>query len=145
MHPRALRDTPVASVLVTNGDIDHVAGLLSLRERTGFTLFGTADILDVLAQNRMFDAVSAEHVPRLPIHLNTPFELDPALTATLFPVPGKVPLYMEGEVVQTDLVGEQTVGVRLTDGVRVAAYVPGCAEVTPQVLDDLARIIHQAA
>ena len=44
MHPRALRDTPIASVLLTNGDIDHVAGLLSLREQTAFTLFATGEI-----------------------------------------------------------------------------------------------------
>ena len=35
MHPRDSRHTPMASVLLTNGDIDHIAGLLSLREQTG--------------------------------------------------------------------------------------------------------------
>ena len=45
LHPTGLRDTPLASVLLTNGDIDHIAGLLSLRERTPFTLCATADIL----------------------------------------------------------------------------------------------------
>lgn len=127
LHPRALRHSPVASVLLTNGDIDHVAGLLSLREQTPFQLFATGDIHDVLAQNRIFDAVNCEVVDRRHITLETSFPILQDVDATVFPVPGKVPLYMEGETVQTDLVGEQTVGVRLDDGSRVAYYIPGCA------------------
>ncbi|MCA0870800.1 pyrroloquinoline quinone biosynthesis protein PqqB [Seohaeicola saemankumensis] len=135
MHPRALRDTPLASVLVTNGDIDHIAGLLSLREQTPFTLFGTSEILGVLADNRIFDAVSTQKVTRRAVELDQGFEILPGLAAQVFPVPGKVPLFMEGDQVQTDLVGEQTVGVRLSDGGRVAYYIPGCADVTPELLD----------
>ncbi len=134
LHPRSLRDTPVASVLLTNGDIDHIAGLLSLREQTPFTLFATAEIHGVLEQNRIFDAVSHDKVPRRQIALDEPFELHSGLTGTLFAVPGKVPLFMEGETVQTDLVGEQTVGVRLSDGRKTAYYIPGCAHVPDDLL-----------
>jgi pyrroloquinoline quinone biosynthesis protein B len=134
MHPRELRDTPLASVLVTNGDIDHIAGLLSLREQTPFTLFGTSEILGVLADNRVFDAVSTEKVVRKTLEIDAPFDLLDGLSAQVFPVPGKVPLFMEGETVETDLVGEQTVGVRLSDGETVAYYIPGCADVTPDLL-----------
>ncbi|MDO6485645.1 pyrroloquinoline quinone biosynthesis protein PqqB [Shimia thalassica] len=140
MHPRSLRDTPLASVLITNGDIDHIAGLLSLREQTPFDLFATSEILDVLAQNRVFDAVSAEKVTRRPLQIGKSFDLLTGLQAQVFPVPGKVPLFMEGAEVKTDLVGEQTVGVRLSDGDKVAYYIPGCAEVT----DDLLVILQDA-
>jgi pyrroloquinoline quinone biosynthesis protein B len=138
MHPRALRDTPVSSVLVTNGDIDHIAGLLSLREQTPFTLFATNEIHKVLEQNRIFDAVNRQVVPRETIALDQPFDLLPGLRATLFAVPGKVPLFMEGDTVQTDLEGEQTVGVRLSDGAKVAYYIPGCATVTQKLLGQIA-------
>ncbi|MEP5212018.1 pyrroloquinoline quinone biosynthesis protein PqqB [Sulfitobacter pontiacus] len=127
LGPIALRHSPVASVLLTNGDIDHVAGLLSLREQTPFQLFATGDIHTVLAENRIFDAVNRDVVSRHSITLEAPFALLDTLQATVFPVPGKVPLYMEGDSVQTDLVGEQTVGVRLDDGEHVAYYIPGCA------------------
>jgi pyrroloquinoline quinone biosynthesis protein B len=140
LHPRSLRDTPVRSVLVTNGDIDHIAGLLSLREQTPFKLFGTAEILAVVASNRIFDAVSRDKVDRCAIALDEDFELHAGLSARLFAVPGKVPLFMEGETVETDLVGEQTVGVRLSDGRSVAYYIPGCAAIT----DDLLRQISDA-
>lgn len=137
LHPRRLRDTPVISVLLTNGDIDHIAGLLSLREQTPFTLFATRDILDVLSKNLIFDAVNREKVTRRRVALDQDFELLPGLSARLFAVPGKVPLFMEGEDVQTDLIGEQTVGVRLAGGGTVAYYVPGCADVTDTVLEQL--------
>ena len=32
LHPRAARDTPIGAIALTNGDLDHVVGLLSLRE-----------------------------------------------------------------------------------------------------------------
>ncbi|MGC3939778.1 pyrroloquinoline quinone biosynthesis protein PqqB [Roseobacter sp. EG26] len=127
LHPTDLRELPLTSVLVTNGDIDHVAGLLTLREMQPFTLFATAGIHDVLSDNPMFDALNADVVKRSTIALDTPFELAAELTATLFAVPGKVPLYLEGETVQTDLLGDQTVGVALQAGQTQAYYIPGCA------------------
>lgn len=137
MHPRALRDTPVASVLLTNGDIDHIAGLLSLREQTPFALYGTGEILDILAANRIFDALNPAKVDRRAVSLGRDFDLLAGLSARLFAVPGKVPLFMEGAAVATDLIGEQTVGVRLAAGGKVAYYVPGCADVTDAVLTQL--------
>lgn len=137
LHPRRLRDTPVASVLLTNGDIDHIAGLLSLREQTPFTLFATGDILGVLAENRIFEAVNRDKVTRHQIALQQDFALLDGLKARLFAVPGKVPLFMEEGTVQIDLMGEQTVGVRLTTGDRVAYYIPGCAQVTDALLEQI--------
>ncbi len=142
MAPRSLRHTPVGAVLVTNGDIDHIAGLLSLREQTAFDLYATGEILNVLAENRIFDAVSRAKVTRHAITLGAAFDLLPGLRAQVFPVPGKVPLFMEGETVQTDLVGEQTVGVRLSDGARTAYYIPGCADVTDALLAQIADADH---
>lgn len=127
LFPTDLRKLPLCSVLVTNGDIDHVAGLLTLREMQPFTLYATPGIHDVLSENPIFDALNAKVVTRKAIALDEPFELAPKLTATLFAVPGKVPLYLEGDEVQTDLVGEQTVGVELTTAGTRTYYIPGCA------------------
>jgi len=41
LHPRSRRDTPIAAVALTNGDMDHVAGLLSLRESQHFSVLAT--------------------------------------------------------------------------------------------------------
>lgn len=138
LHPSGLRELPLSSVLVTNGDIDHVAGLLTLREMQAFTLFATPGIHEVLAANPMFDALNRSVVDRAAIALDTPFDLVPGLRATLFAVPGKVPLYLEAGEVQTDLVGEQTVGVELCAGETRVYYIPGCAMLTEDLAARLA-------
>lgn len=133
LHPTDLRVSPLKSVLLTNGDIDHVAGLLTLREQQPFILFATKDIQNVLAANPIFAALKPDLVIRRTIALGVPFQLVTGLTATLFSVPGKVPLYLEGEVVQTDLEGEQTVGVHLQGAGRDVYYIPGCAAFKPDL------------
>lgn len=137
LHPTGPRDVPIRSVLLTNGDIDHVAGLLTLREQQPFMLFATPEILAVIAANPIFDALDPARVTRRPLPLDTRAEIAPGLEAELFAVPGKVPLYMEGAEaeVRTDLLGENTVGVHLRAGGESIFYIPGCARVTPALAE----------
>jgi pyrroloquinoline quinone biosynthesis protein B len=138
LHPRGPRASPLAGVLVTNGDIDHIGGLLTLRERQPFTLFATGEISRMIRENRIFDALAEDIVQRRQVALDRPVEISPGVTAELFAVPGKVPLFMEKGEVTTDLEGEQTVGVRLAAGGRTAFYIPGCARMTDHLADRLA-------
>jgi pyrroloquinoline quinone biosynthesis protein B len=130
LHPTGPRRSPLSAVVLTNGDIDHVAGLLTLREKQPFDLFATAEILGVLAENPIFGALDPALVSRRAVALGQAIEPVPGLSATLFAVPGKVPLYLEGETVDTGIEGEQTVGVELSDGRARVLYIPGCAHVT---------------
>src|SRR4030095_14173061 len=41
LHPRGPRDSPIAAILLTNGDLDHCLGLLSLRESHPVTVYAT--------------------------------------------------------------------------------------------------------
>jgi pyrroloquinoline quinone biosynthesis protein B len=41
LHPRALRDTPIQAIILTNGDLDHCLGLLSLRESQPLALYAS--------------------------------------------------------------------------------------------------------
>lgn len=140
LHPRALRDNPIKSVLLTNGDLDHIAGLLTLREKQPFQLIMTAAIRDVLAANPIFRALDPDFVTQKIVALNEVFTLVPGVEAKLFSVPGKVPLFMEDENPDTTLEGEQTVGVELTTAKHRAFYIPGCAVVR----DDLRKRISGA-
>ncbi len=133
LHPTDLRESPIKSVLVTNGDIDHIAGLLTLREQQPFTLFATGEIHAVLAQNPIFDALNPSWVTRQEVALDTPFQLTASMMATLYSVPGKVPLYLERGTVDTELEGEQTVGVHLQADATSAHYIPGCALLRPEL------------
>lgn len=133
LHPGsgAPRASPIGAVLLTNGDLDHIAGLLCLRERHAFRLLATEEIHKVLNANPIFAALDAELVRRETVRLDDQVDLSPGLRATLFPVPGKVPLYLESGVVETDRIGEQTAGVEIRGpSGQCLHYIPGCARMT---------------
>ncbi len=127
LHPKTLRHSPIRSVVVTNGDIDHIAGLLVLREKQAFDLFSTDALATVIDDNPVFNALDPTFVTRRTIALDAPFPLLPGLDAVLFSVPGKLPLFLEGENPDTALEGEQTIGIEVKAGDRRAYYIPGCA------------------
>lgn len=129
LHPRGLRDTPITSLILTNGDIDHIAGLLTLREKQPFQIIMTETIAAILDENPVFRALDQDLVPRNLVGLNRDFRLLPGLNASLFAVPGKVPLFMEDEDATIDE-SEHVIGVALAAGDRRAFYIPGCAHLT---------------
>lgn len=129
LHPQDLRGSPIRAVVLTNADVDHIAGLLTLREKTGFAVHASAEILAVLAANPVFGVLDPGLVIRHPETLDAPFSPVPGLEVMPFAVPGKVALYLEGAAPDTRAMGEQTVGLRLTAGGRCAYYIPGCATV----------------
>ena len=133
LHPTGPRRSPIAAVVLTSGEVDHVAGLLTLREKQPFTLWMTEAVAATLAANPIFEALDRQAVERRQVALDEPFGLLDGLTATLFAVPGKVPLYMEGaeDEIDTAAEGGETVGLLLEGGGARAFYIPGCARVTP--------------
>jgi len=141
LQPQAnLRHTPIEAVLLTNGDVDHVAGLLTLRESQPFRIYGTAQTLSSLALSPVFGVLSPQFVSCLSIPLDHTFEPLPGLTAVLFAVPGKVPLWLEtGERPITEM-SDVTIGVSLKANNKRIIYVPGCAMIT----DDLRGRIQDA-
>ncbi|SEP22143.1 pyrroloquinoline quinone biosynthesis protein B [Methylobacterium sp. ap11] len=141
LHPReGLRHSPIRAVLLTNGDVDHVAGLLTLREGQPFRLHATRGILDSIAANRVFDVMAQGVVERTEIALNETFSPVPGLSVTLFPVPGKVPLWLEDGTPEIGAETESTVGAMIEAGSRRLAYVPGCARVTDGLKDRLSGV-----
>jgi pyrroloquinoline quinone biosynthesis protein B len=44
LHPHAPRHTPLAGILITNGDLDHCLGLLSLRESQRLEIYATSAV-----------------------------------------------------------------------------------------------------
>ena len=71
---QALRYSPIKSVVLTNGDVDHVAGLLSLREGFPFTLYATSRVLAALAANSIFNVLDRACVPRIALALGKSFQ-----------------------------------------------------------------------
>ncbi len=55
LHPRALRDSPIAGVVLASADLDHVLGLLLLRELQPLRVYAAPSILRILREeNSMF-------------------------------------------------------------------------------------------
>jgi pyrroloquinoline quinone biosynthesis protein B len=79
LHPKAgqLRHSPIAGVILTNGEVDAVAGLLSMREGSPFTLYAHERVLAILRSNSIFNVLGEHNVKRRPIAAEVAFE--PAL------------------------------------------------------------------
>jgi pyrroloquinoline quinone biosynthesis protein B len=138
LHPRdAKRHSPIGAVFVTNADVDHVAGLLTLREQQSFALFGSRATLAEAAKG-IFGVLNKDLVSMRAVALGTPADTGLGIRVTPFAVPGKGPLYLEGENVAVGAESEATVGVELSDGATSFFYVPGCAEINEGLIKRLA-------
>jgi pyrroloquinoline quinone biosynthesis protein B len=135
LHPGlGLRHSPISGVVLTGGDVDVIAGLLTLRERQPFTLHATARIHAVLDANPIFEVLARDVVQRRIRNLDETFDLSDGLTADLFAVPGKVPLYLEsGTEPPPIVIDDTTVGLELRSAGRRLLYIPGCAVMTPDL------------
>jgi pyrroloquinoline quinone biosynthesis protein B len=136
LHPRLRpRHSPLQGVLLSNADIDHVAGLLSLREAQPLALYATERVLAVLKANRIFDVLAAGVVARRELKLEEKVEIETAggealgLRIRAFAVPGKIALYLEDSAKPN--FGSQaadTVGFEISANDRESFfYIPGCA------------------
>ncbi|ABD86450.1 pyrroloquinoline quinone biosynthesis protein PqqB [Rhodopseudomonas palustris] len=142
LHPQhgRLRHSPIAGVILTNGEVDAVAGLLSMREGSPFTLYAHRRVLAILKANSIFNVLSERSVKRREIAIDQPFELTlpdgtPAGIEVLpFAVAGKGAWYLEGKShpdgEAANDVGD-TLGLCITDRSSGNSFyfVAACAEV----------------
>jgi len=149
LHPKGLRlrHSPIAGVILTNSEVDAVAGLLSMREGSPFTIYAHPRVLAILTANSIFNVLSEANVKRQPIAIDKAFE--PALPdgspsgieIMPFAVPGKGAWYLEGKAhpAGNDGAGD-TLGLRI--GHQASGkhfyFLAACAEVTPELKARLA-------
>ena len=135
LHPRgAKRQSPIASVFLTNADVDHLAGLLTLRESQRFSLFGSRATL-AQTHSGVFGVLNKEFVERREIALDQSVETGLGLSVKPFAVPGKVALYLEEEYVAVGGETDSTIGLEISDGKARFFYVPGCSEINQGLLE----------
>jgi pyrroloquinoline quinone biosynthesis protein B len=134
-------------VILTNGEIDAVAGLLSMREGWPFTIYAHSKVLAILKSNSIFNVLNDKNVRRQPIAVDQTFE--PALPdgspsgieVLPFAVAGKSAWYLEG---QAHPAGEEgagdTLGLRIGDKAtgRFFYFLAACADVTDDLKSRLA-------
>jgi pyrroloquinoline quinone biosynthesis protein B len=138
LHPSAgLRGSPIDAVVLTGAEIDQIAGLVHVRESTPFTLYATPASHAALAGNAMFGAMTA--MSRRAVNPGETFQLSGGIEASLFTVPGKVPLYLEDGEPEIGTESAANVGIDLRCGGAHLIFVPGAAAVTTAMLERFAR------
>lgn len=143
LHPAAngsLRNSPIKAVVVTNADVDHITGLISLREGQPFTIYGSDRVMATLNANSIFNVCSPDKVKRVTFKLDEPTPLegggvDLGLTVEAFAVPGKIALFLEKGDSNSNFGSREgdTIGLKVTDrkSGRSFFYIPGVAEIDP--------------
>lgn len=138
-----LRHSPIMGAVLTNADVDHVAGLLNLRESQPLRLYATQRVLDVLSANTIFNVLNPKFVTREAmvlensINLTKPDGTDTALRITPFAIPGKVALWLEDSSKGDNFgsVEEDTIALEVEDCNSGAKffYMPACARMTEEL------------
>jgi len=143
LHPKAGRETPLAGIFLTNGDLDQCLGLLSLRESQPLHLYATARVRDGFIQGNVLYRTLNRTPDQITWHalkLHAREELLPlpdgrpsGLLVTAIPVRGKVPLHLMGELPPDE---EDTIALSIRDVAsgRTLVYASCVAGPSPDFL-----------
>ena len=141
LHPRAPRHSPIGAILITNGDLDHCLGLLSLRESHPLVIYATERLRRGFIEGnvlyRTLDRFPGQVTWRT-LQLGKEEELadvdgrSSGLLVEAVGVPGKLPIHLEtgGRPEPADSVGFR---IRERATGRVLAYLSGVGAVNDAV------------
>ena len=148
MHPKkGLRHSPISGVVLTNGDVDHVAGLLTLRERQNLSVYAHARVHSVLKENSIFNVLNSDYGDRREMKMNVEFELKnkegkgSGIFVEAFEVPGKIALWLEDESKGENFGTQEgdTIGLKISSAGKEKSfyYIPACAKMTSELSEIL--------
>src|SRR5271169_5490669 len=152
LHPRPLRDTPrdspIAGLVLASADLDHVLGLLLLRELQPLRVYAAASILRILREeNSMFGMLNRvePQVVWTGMNSGTPFSLlsadgkDSGLRCEVHYLSGRYPKYVKTEA--GNLAHDEATSALFFEsaaGKRVA-YVPAVGSLNDTLLEKIDR------
>ena len=147
LHPRGIRDSPVTGVVLANADLDHVLGLLLLRELQPMRIYGTSSALSILRQqNSMFRMLNRvpEQAEWIEVEPRTKFQLGPStgenfgLQCEMLAMSNHFPPYVDAHAASSSKALEASLGVILESqsGKRLA-YFPAVPEIDDALLHKL--------
>jgi len=145
LHPRGPRHSPLSAIALTNGDLDHTLGLLSLRESHPLVVYATGAVRRGFADGNVLYRTLQRFPEQVTWRALKPGQEEQLAGADgrgsgLFvepvAVPGKPPIHLEG---LTPPDHEDNVGLRIREAAtgRRLAYFPAVGQVTAAVLDAL--------
>lgn len=141
-HHGPARNSPVSAVVISGGDIDCIAGLLTLREGHEFRLYAQDFVGAILQANQVFSVMNPALVRQEALPQARAIALRDAagdylgLHVEAFAVPGKLPLYQEaGRDLSALVSSESVIGLAVRDDAGgTLLFIPGCAAVTADIL-----------
>jgi pyrroloquinoline quinone biosynthesis protein B len=140
LQPSSARHTPIQGILLTNGDLDHCLGLLSLRESQPLIVYATESVWHGFTRgNVLFRTLTRFNgqVTWVPLALDVSQPLlllngeASGLSVIALPLPGKLPIHLDG---QTPCAGDN-IGLRITESAtgKAFAYLPAVGAHSPAV------------
>ncbi|MEC9077172.1 MAG: pyrroloquinoline quinone biosynthesis protein PqqB [Pseudomonadota bacterium] len=141
-HPEGVRNTPIKVVIVTNADVDNVAGLLNLREKQAFRIYGPTKVLEILQDNAIFTVLDPEFVKQCPLETSETINPIAGVEIELFTVAGKAPLYLE------DSLGIQSGDLGFTSGIEIRTeagktlVISSCAQIDQKLRERIETADH---
>lgn len=140
LQPTSARHTPIQGIVLTNGDLDHCLGLLSLRESQPLVVYATESVWHGFTRgNVLFRTLTrfVDQVRWVPLVLDVSQPLlltngeTSGLSLVAVPLPGKLPIHLDG---QTPSWGDN-IGLRITENAtgKTFAYLPAVGAHAPAV------------
>jgi len=144
LHPRSSRDSPITGVVLSSADLDHVLGLLLLRELQPLRVYAASSVLSILREeNSMFGMLNRvePQVVWTPMNSGTPFPLlsaagkDSGLRCDVLYLSGRYPKYVKAQAAKLDLAkAGAALFFKSASGARVA-YLPAVGNVNNILLE----------
>jgi pyrroloquinoline quinone biosynthesis protein B len=146
LHPGQSRSTPIQAIFLTNGDLDHCLGLLSLRENQRLVVYTTESVRRGFTEDNVLYRTLQRFADQvtwrtLRLGVEEPVLLADGsrsgLTVKAVAVPGKPPIHLEGLVSSSDPGLNVGLRFRQSDNGRVLAYFSAVGRITPSVIEEL--------
>ena len=146
LHPRALRDSPIAGVVLGSCDLDHVVGLLLLRELQPLRVYAAPSILRILREeNSMFGMLNRvePQVVWTPLNQDAAFPLlsaagqESGLRCEVLYLSGRYPKYVKSK--SADLACDEASAALFFEsgaGKRLA-YIPAVGNLSDALLEKI--------
>lgn len=148
LHPRRLRHSPIEGIFLTNGDLDHTLGLLSLRESHPVVVYATETVRSGFVESnvlyRTLQRFAGQATWRtLPIDAEVELSkgdgTPSGLSVTAFPVPGKLPVHLEGLGLSPSRGDNVGLRIREHGSGRILLYLSAVGRLTPEVVSAAER------
>jgi pyrroloquinoline quinone biosynthesis protein B len=128
LHPRqGLRDSPIASAILTCAEIDQSLGLLLLREMQPFTVYATASVRDILLSDNSMFRMLHRATGQVEWHAVTPgtsFEVEAGTQVEAIPMGGGYPSYVHADRLTICRAEEAVVGLSVRCGGCAMLFLP---------------------